>query len=62
MWNRASYGYSKNAIGSVNSAAQCNSANSVSASVSQRSLCAEYCVGRWEIYAEVAETAVIAGV
>ena len=42
MWNRASYGYSKNAIGSGNSAAQYNSANSVSASVKQQRRCADY--------------------
>ena len=33
MWNTTSCAYSKNAIGSVNSAAQCNSANSASVSV-----------------------------
>ena len=62
MLNATEKDCSKNVISNANNAVQNSSAGSVSASVSHRSLCAEYCVGRWEICAEVAETAVIAGV
>ena len=43
MWNKTSCAYSKNATGSVNSAAQYNSASSASASVKQRYRCAVRC-------------------
>ena len=62
MLNATDKDCSKNVISNANNAVQNSSAGSVSASVSQRSLCAECCVGRWEICAEVAGTAVIAGV
>ena len=41
MWNKTSCAYSKNAIGSVSSAAQNNSANSASVSVKQPRRCAD---------------------
>ena len=62
MLNATDKDCSKNAKPNANNAVQNSSAGSVCMSVSQRSLCAECCVGRWEICAEVAETAVIAGV
>ena len=41
MWNKTSCAYSKNAISSVSSAAQYNSANSASVSVKQPRKCAD---------------------
>ena len=43
MWNKTSYGYSKHANASVNSAAQNSNDSSVNVSVKQRHRCVDYC-------------------
>jgi len=53
---------SKNATHSANNAVQNNSVGSVCVSVNQRSVHADRCNERWEIGAELVETARIAGV